>query len=189
MQVRNPARMAALAATGPARPKWGVERRGLTSPEFVGAVQQKALPVDAGSGTCTGTLVINTTATATGTPATDWACTKDNVTNLIWSLQLQSRTWSDAAGSSFPDAGHNAVARCGYSTGWRLPTRRELLSIVDNSRTSPAIDTNYFNGASGRHWSSDINVSGAWAVFFSDGSTSSGIKSSPFSVRLVRSGQ
>ena len=49
-----------------------------------------------GAGTCTGTLVANTTGAMSGLASTDWACTKDNVINLIWSLQTQSATWNAA---------------------------------------------------------------------------------------------
>ena len=43
-----------------------------------------------GSGNCTAALVATTGARASGTPATDCARTKDNHTNLIWSLQSVS---------------------------------------------------------------------------------------------------
>ncbi|MBS4099330.1 MAG: hypothetical protein KGZ83_21165, partial [Sulfuricella sp.] len=70
-----------------------------------------------GSGTCTGALVANTTGTAGGTPSTDWACTKDNLTNLIWSLETVSGTyWLDAT-TTHPAAA-NAAGRCGLNTGW-----------------------------------------------------------------------
>ena len=48
----------------------------------------------------------------------------------------------------------NAVSLCGASD-WRLPSRLELLSIVDYSRYNPSIDTDYFpNTASSVFWSS-----------------------------------
>ena len=146
-----------------------------------------------GAGTCTGALVANTTASATGAPTTDWACTKDNVTNLIWSLQIQTATWDTAAVNTYPDAGHNSVTRCGFATGWRLPTRRELLSIVLRDSRIPAIDANYFPSTQGNYyWTSDTfapNPSGAWIVDFFDGSTLADFKTASDDVRLVRSGQ
>lgn len=153
---------------------------------FNGAVQ--------GSGTCTGALVANTSATATGTPSTDWACTKDNVTNLIWSLQTQSATWNAASAGTYPDAGHNGASRCGFNTGWRLPTRRELLSIVHRGLVLPhMIDANYFPGTIGDwYWTSDTyapNPSGAWTVYFGYGNSYAGNKTYTGYVRLVRSGQ
>lgn len=146
-----------------------------------------------GTGTCTGTLAANGTATATGT-STDWACTKDNVTNLIWSLQTQTTDWNTASAATYPDAGHNTASRCGFSNGWRLPTRRELLGIVHRGlATQPAIDTNYLPGTtSNYYWTSDVyapNPSNAWVVFFNSGNTNANYKAYASDVRLVRSGQ
>ena len=149
-----------------------------------------------GSGTCTGTLVANTGASASGTPGTDWACTKDNHTNLIWSLQSVSNiSWNDAtstAGGS-PIATHNGASRCGHATGWRVPTRRELLSIVHHGAYSPAIDGAYFPATeSVLYWTNDFNApdpADAWYVLFYNGSTFAINKTSAGRVRLVRSGQ
>lgn len=149
-----------------------------------------------GSGTCTGTLVANATAAATGTPTTDWACTKDNHTNLIWSLQtVTSITWTaaTATGDGSPIKAHNDATRCGYSDGWRVPTRRELLSIVHHGAVSPAINGNYFPGTvSSYYWSNDAyapDPASAWIVDFPDGYTYANGKSGNYHVRLVRSGQ
>lgn len=64
------------------------------------------------------------------------ACVRDNVTGLIWSTE--SLNWASANNAEA------SCSRCGYTGGWRLPTRHELLSIVDFSRTAPAIDSDYF---------------------------------------------
>ena len=150
-----------------------------------------------GSGTCTGTLVANTSsANPSGSPSTDWACTKDNHTNLIWSLQtVSSITWNGAtstAGGS-PIATHNTATRCGHATGWRVPTRRELLSIVHHGAYSPAIDGAYFPATvSSGYWTNDSyapNPAGAWLVNFDNGGTSASYKTGANLVRLVRSGQ
>ncbi len=109
-----------------------------------------------GSGTCTGTLVANTTDAATGSPSTDWACTRDNVTNLVWSLRTPIDSWTNATGASFPNAGHNTPSRCGFNSGWRMPTRRELLSLVHYGTYNPSIDLNYFPSTSAdSFWTSD----------------------------------
>ena len=142
---------------------------------------------------CTAGLVANTTGTASGTPGTDWACTKDNVTGLVWSLQTQTASWNTATGASYPNAGHNTPSRCGYSTGWRLPTRRELLSIVHRGQSNPAIDSTYFPATqSSRYWTSDTHApdpASAWNVDFYDGYANANGKTSNNFVRLVRSGQ
>lgn len=145
-----------------------------------------------GAGTCTGTLVANTTATATGTPTTDWACTRDNVTNLVWSLESGSGDWNTYANTTLPTA-TNTASRCGYNTGWRLPTRRELLSIVHNGAWSPSIDSAYFPATqSSWYWSADTYAPGpasAWLVYFGDGDAVIDYKTVTDYVRLVRSGQ
>lgn len=146
-----------------------------------------------GTGTCTGTLVANGTGTATATPTTDWACTKDNVTNLIWSMQTQSASWDAATALTYPEAGHNTPARCGYSSRWRMPTRRELLSITDLGKYNPVIDVGYFPGTDTIYWTGDNSVTYpiyAWAVFFeSSGGVNGWLKTDALGVRLVRSGQ
>ena len=148
-----------------------------------------------GTGTCTGSLVANTTGTATGTASTDWACTKDNVTNLIWSLQTQQATWTAATAGSYPNAGHNSVSRCGFNSGWRMPTRRELLGIMLFDGNSTTVNPSYFpNAIANYHWSSDAVAaapSDAWmVVFFGYTQTiTPRVKSDPLYVRLVRSGQ
>ena len=146
-----------------------------------------------GAGTCTGSLVANDTGTQTGTPTNDWACTKDNVTNLYWSLQTQTATWNVATVSNYPDAGHNSVTRCGFNTGWRLPTRRELLSIVLNDSSNPSVDASYFPSTeSNWYWTSDTYAPGpsnAWVVDFIGGGSTAFDKTSTLYVRLVRSGQ
>jgi hypothetical protein len=144
-----------------------------------------------GSGTCTGTLVANTTGSASGTASTDWACTRDNVTGLIWSLQTQTATWDQATAAGYPDAGHNSASRCGGSGGWRLPTVTELLGLVVMDGRNPAIDTAYFPGTLAQYWSSNRSVSNpgnALSVAFNAtalvGAPGGGTSQS---VRLVRS--
>ncbi len=124
-----------------------------------------------------------------------WACTKDNVTNLVWSLQTGQGDWTTYAQSTLPTA-TNAVSRCGFSSGWRLPTRRELLSLVHNGLTDyaqPRIDVNYFPATQAYvYWTSDTyapDPSVAWIVDFDDGNSGAYDKTDSFYVRLVRSGQ
>jgi hypothetical protein len=144
---------------------------------------------------CTAGLVANTTGTPSGTPSTDWACTKDNVTGLVWSLQTQgSVNWTTATGATYPDAGHNSASRCGYSTGWRLPTRLELLSIVHRGQTNPAIDASHFPGTWNRwYWTSEPSQTSpdrAWYVDFRFGGSATNIQTESLMAyaRLVRSG-
>lgn len=90
----------------------------------------------------------------------------------------------------------NTDGLCGFHTGWRLPTRRELLSIVHhepiNQRIGPAIDTNYFpNTKNTGYWSSDNyapSSAEAWYVEFNTGFSYHKPKGLGLSVLLVRNG-
>ena len=89
----------------------------------------------------------------------------------------------------------NSAGLCGHSD-WRLPTRTELLSIVDFSRFAPAIDTNYFpdTGPGNWYWSSSpwtYSTDGRYAVWYIDfevGTTVAKSKASGLHVRLIRNG-
>ena len=80
--------------------------------------------------------------------------------------------------------------------GWRLPTPKELLSIVDNGRSDPAINTDYFPGTPDEwFWTSadfastaDSDQNKAWFVRFDKGflSHKSKTESEKMHVRCVR---
>ncbi len=107
-----------------------------------------------------------------GSGPNDWACTRDNVTGLVWEVKVDDRThlrhrdhrysWYDPSSPDGYPGGQNlgvctggdcdttgfvqavnAVGLCGASD-WRMPTPRELQGIVDYARFGPAIDTGYF---------------------------------------------
>lgn len=159
---------------------------------------------------------------ALGTAATDWACTRDNVTGLVWEVKSPTSanlrysghtyswydgstgsTGSDTCTATLPSSlcntsayitAVNAAALCSYNN-WRLPTRRELLTLVHNGASSPALDGTYFpNTISDLYWSSNtymafmvstVKVS-AWLVNFSVGDAHTYNKAYPYYVRLVR---
>ena len=88
-----------------------------------------------------------------------------------------------------------SCAECsiGGHKDWRLPTIDELLSIVDRSRHSPAMDTEFFHCEGVWYWSSTPLASSpsdyAWIVNFSNGYASySGHDYFGF-VRAVRASQ
>jgi hypothetical protein len=157
--------------------------------------------------------------------ATSWNCVKDNVTGLTWEIKTtdgglhdmnNSYTWyepdntknggyagkqnggsckgSDCDTNAYVKA-VNAAGYCGYKD-WRMPTRQELVSIVDFSGVNPAIDITYFpNTQSNWFWSSSPSAyssGNAWLVYFSSGSSNgSGLSSNYYKndskyVRLVR---
>lgn len=85
----------------------------------------------------------------------------------------------------------NAVRACGFSD-WRLPSKDELLSIVDRTRPAgePTINATWFPVSSNRlYWSSTPGASDyqAWYVYFTDGSANYHSRTlQPIFVRLVR---
>jgi hypothetical protein len=75
---------------------------------------------------------------------------------------------------------------------WRLPTIKELATLVDHTRSNPAVYTPYFpNTFSSFYWSSTTvaySTDGAWGVHFSHGYDYDG-KFGIHYVRAVRGGQ
>lgn len=109
----------------------------------------------------------------------------DNRTGLVWQQTVDANSYTQAAAMTYC-AGLNLG---GFSSGWRLPTVGELLSIVDPTAPSPALDptafpntpTNYFMTAS-----TFVGTTGSvWTVSGFDGSSSSGAPNSPLRVRCV----
>jgi len=113
----------------------------------------------------------------------------DNVTGLVWQQEDddQTRNWEGALAycEDLDLAGHS---------DWRLPDVKELLSIVDNTRYNPAIDTTVFPGTDSSHyWSSstfaifDFQYSyPAFYVYFDYGSVDFTVKGVTILVRCVR---
>ena len=93
----------------------------------------------------------------------------DRRTGLMWSRQNIAggrKSWIEAKKAA------EGCSLGGYGD-WRLPTIRELLSIVDYERHNPAIDTTVFECSPDWYWTSTpLNSSPgvcAWYVFFDDG--------------------
>jgi hypothetical protein len=84
----------------------------------------------------------------------------------------------------------NKQAWCGFAD-WRLPTRKELLSIVDYGNARPMIDADYFPEVGQYVWTSTPLALGsvsAWGVNFNYGNSFSIDKRNARQVRLVRGG-
>ncbi|MCW5205938.1 DUF1566 domain-containing protein [Desulfobulbus sp. F5] len=112
-------------------------------------------------------------------------CVKDNVTGITWSSHQGETTWSDIATKV---TAANTGGLCGISTGWRVPTLKELLGIVSYHSVNTAYhavfsDTN----TSKPYWSgTSANTTGsAWAMSFIAGNTTILSKSDSYFVRLV----
>lgn len=123
--------------------------------------------------------------------AEQWALVRDDRTGLIWSAADSSSrdvTFEKAQGAI---ANLNGAKFCGFDD-WRLPTIQELLSIVDYSRRSPAIDTNFFWGTKNDwYWSSTPAAASpadcAWIVNFNNGNSNWNNHDNRNQVRAVRS--
>ncbi len=147
-------------------------------PRFLCVVATIAvLPTPADAGAPAGRYVVTNGGTADGT-------VYDTKTKLTWQQAIPSTTYTWT----------NAKSYCASlslgGTGWRLPTCKELQTIVDDSRTNPAIDPNAFPSTpSNWFWSSSPSAgssSVAWVVDFSYGVTTDGGVSGTGNVRCVR---
>jgi hypothetical protein len=117
----------------------------------------------------------------------------DTKTGLTWQQNLPSTNyiWGSAG---LPGTAQNYCATLSLSgSGWRLPTVKELETIVDFSISDPAIDPVAFPGTPtlGFFWSATplatTNPSGAWGVKFDLGFSRSdyGVATQQY-VRCVR---
>lgn len=132
--------------------------------------------------------------------ATEWAMVRDNVTGLIWEVKTDdggihnwtdSYDWSDAADVFISQLNDDGFG--GY-TDWRLPTKKELVYMLNYGTHRPAINTIYFPNTIrwSHYWSSTPSTlypGFAWRVNFSDGTVSTDYKESAFYVRAVRGRQ
>jgi hypothetical protein len=150
-------------------------------PRFLCAVAMIAviLPTPADANAPGGRYVVTNGGTSNGT-------VYDTKTKLTWQQTISSIscTWADAKGYC---AG---VGSSLGGTGWRLPTLKELQSLVDYSQTTPPmIDSTAFPGTPFWFWSASPlagSSSYAWGVHFGYGDTGVSDVSGPSDVRCVR---
>ena len=134
--------------------------------------------------------------------------TTDNAMGLVWKTCSEGKsgatcgtgtattmTWATATGSGTGcDALNSANSAAGYAglTNWRLPSIRELETIINYSTSNPAAFSAGFPGTVATiHWSSFPYVpvdTNAWVVNFFSGLVAYNSKTSPFSVRCVSPG-
>jgi hypothetical protein len=115
----------------------------------------------------------------------------DNATGLMWQQTVSTSTfpWGSA---STPGSAQNfcaALSTAGHGD-WRLPSLIELVSIVDPSVASPAIDATYFPNTPSAGFRSATPVVAspgkAWIVTFGTGDTGSDAVTVGDYVRCVR---
>ncbi len=92
----------------------------------------------------------------------------------------------------------NSNSGDGYSD-WRLPNKKELETIIENSCVAPSINENFFYMfpsrsfyADARYWTSTTladDPQSAWVALFQYGAILPAKKSGKFFIRLVRGGQ
>ena len=112
-----------------------------------------------------------------------WSCVRDNHTGLVWETKTNDETvhdrdnqytWNDINPAESLDLVSTSNADSGLCarTDWRIPTARELRTLIHNGRQNPAIATDHFpNITGGNFWSSDAsNSSMIWGVDFAGGS-------------------
>jgi hypothetical protein len=116
------------------------------------------------------------------------ATIQDASTGLTWSVDDigERHTWAEAKKTV------TALSLGGF-TDWRLPTIKELLTLVDYDRSSPSIDPIFSTCKADWYWSSTPYHSSpggyAWSVYFSSGGSSNDSQSREGLVRAVRSRQ
>jgi tRNA A-37 threonylcarbamoyl transferase component Bud32 len=105
----------------------------------------------------------------------------DNVTGLSWQGAVAPTTVYTQG---------QAMRHCaGERGGWRLPTRVELVSLVDFTRPGPMIDPIFKNTPAERFWTSSYAASdqtAAWYVGFDNGSAHQMKTDNAYKVRCVR---
>jgi len=115
------------------------------------------------------------------------------VTDSATLLQWQD-DYSDNGGSIKNTTWTTAIDYCetlslGGYTDWRLPNKKELLSIVDYGTYNPAISPIFQNTSSSNYWPSTSYAYGtsyAWIVDFYNGLTFRNDKTNAYTVRCVR---
>jgi len=153
-----------------------------------------------------------------------WDCVRDKTTGLVWEVKTHDKGLQDAGNFyswyskksslqndiGFKNGGKcrggigcdtqayvnaiNSKKLCGYSD-WRLPTRKELLTLVlgtGDGEKNTTIDTHYFPSTPGDwYWTADTDLgdaSHAWYVLFYNGRSMKASMSQAKRVRLVRGG-
>lgn len=115
---------------------------------------------------------------------------RDNATGLMWPVEFSPKRLTFAEAEKYV-AELNAKRHCGFDD-WRLPTRVELLTLVDDTRCDPAIDTDAFPGTpieyfwTGTDYAGDNKNNYTWLVHFYGGGSGLSGRYDSNRVRAVR---
>lgn len=92
---------------------------------------------------------------------------EDTATKLTWQRYVSARSYT------LKDAASYCADLSLEGSGWRLPSVKELQTLVDESRSRPAIDREVFPDTPPTFFWSSSNVASfsmyAWTVNFADG--------------------
>jgi len=150
---------------------------------FFGAVAVTALTLSAAANAAapTGRYVVTNDGTSSGT-------VYDTKTKLTWQQTVTSTAYTWANAKTYCTGVGTSLG----GTGWRLPTLKELQTIIDFSQASPSIDSTAFPSTPPSiFWSASLltgSTSYAWYVDFSAGNSwnDGNIGAATFRVRCVR---
>ena len=114
----------------------------------------------------------------------------DSMTGLEWTAKPLSDNYITHQAATDAATG----CRIAGHEDWALPTRQQLLTLVDLSRYSPAIDTDAFPDFPSRwFWTSDLcawSSASAWGVYFNLGLVDYGYRGGHgFALAVRRAGQ
>jgi hypothetical protein len=110
----------------------------------------------------------------------------DNKTKLTWQQTVSSTEYSWADAKTYCTGLGASLG----GTGWRLPTVKELQTLIDHSQSSPSIDSTAFPATPASWFWSSSPLAGdpsyAWRVEFLIGMTGRSHVSEAYLVRCVR---
>lgn len=154
----------------------------------------KARAVKAAAADTASRLVkIGADGTEIAADAAEWDAVLDRRTGLMWLVRAMSvKNWRAPTIKTIEK--ELAELHAGGFSDWRIPSVEELFTIADRTRTSPAIDVDFFPDCpSDWFWTSTPYAPSpggyAWSVGFYGGSANYGNRGGSGFVRAVRAGQ